>query len=265
MPILEVTGLTRYFGGLCAVNELSFSVEEGEIRGIIGPNGAGKTTLFNLISGIYRPSKGRITYRNDTTISGMKPSEIVRVGVVRTFQQAALFHDFTVLGNVSVARHLHENRGLLRTIFGRRGGSHKKDSEKAMEILSFMGLDHIKDETAWNLPHGHQRTLGVAIALAVEPDVLMLDEPVTGMNPTETHHMTDLIRRIRDERGMTILLVEHDMKVVMGICDKITVLNFGEKLAEGLPEEIQKNNDVIEAYLGGEKVAALLGGEDVAA
>jgi branched-chain amino acid transport system ATP-binding protein len=264
MAMFEAKELTKYFGGLAALSDLDLEVEAGEIRGIIGPNGAGKTTLFNVISGIYKPTKGKIVYQGKE-ISGLIASQIAGMGVVRTFQRTALFHKFTVMDNVLVSRHLQAKGGLFRTIFGTNRRIEIEHEKKALEIIDFMGLSDLKDELADNLPHGHQRALGIAIALASEPKLLMLDEPVTGMDPTETQHMTDLIKKIRDEWAMTILLVEHDMKVVMGICDKISVLNFGKKLAEGLPKQILENPDVIEAYLGGEEVVALLGGEEVAA
>jgi branched-chain amino acid transport system ATP-binding protein len=264
MAMFEVISLSKKFGGLSAISELNLEVEEGEIRGVIGPNGAGKTTLFNVISGVYKPTKGKIVYQGKE-ISGLKASQIAKIGVVRTFQRTALFHKFTVMENVLVARHLHARAGILGSIFGTARRIERENEEKASEIIGFMGLSDLRDELAYNLPHGHQRALGIAIALASGPKLLMLDEPVTGMDPTETEHMTGLIKKVRDEWAMTILLVEHDMKVVMGICDKISVLNFGKKLAEGLPKQIIENPDVIEAYLGGEEVMALLGGEEVAA
>jgi branched-chain amino acid transport system ATP-binding protein len=265
MAMLEVKGLSKYFGGLAALRDLYLDVDEGEIRGVIGPNGAGKTTLFNVISGVYPPTSGSISFEGKylfydrpraRKVSALKPSQVAELGVVRTFQRAALFHDFTVLGNVSVARHLHAKEGVFGAIFGAARRLEKQNEERALEIVEFIGLRHLRDELASNLPHGHQRALGVAIALAAEPKLLMLDEPVTGMNVTETQHMMDLIRKVRDEWGVTILLVEHDMRTVMGLCEKITVLNFGEKLAEGPPEEITENKDVIEAYLGAEDIVA---------
>lgn len=253
MPILEVDGLSKYFGGLAALNDVNLSIQEGEIRGIIGPNGAGKTTLFNVISGVYRPSSGQIRYQGKTRIDGLSSSRIAGMGVVRTFQRTALYHHFSVLKNVAVARHLHARENIFRVISGLAKKTEEKNAEKALEIVEFMGLGHLKDELAANLPHGHQRALGVAIAIACEPRVLLLDEPLTGMTPTEKDRMIDLIRKVH-QQGITILMVEHDMRSVMELCGYISVLDFGTLLVEGPPAEIQNNEMVINAYLGTEDI-----------
>ena len=255
MSILEVKGLSRYFGGLAALSNLNLTIQEGEIRGIIGPNGAGKTTLFNVISGVYRPTSGQILYMKGKRIDGLASSKIAEMGLVRTFQRTALYHDFTVLKNVTVARHLHAKENIFGLFAGTGKKIEKENVIKALEIVEFMGLGHLKNELAANLPHGHQRTLGVAIALACEPKVLLLDEPLTGMTPTEKAHMIDLIRKVH-QQGITILMVEHDMKSVMELCDYISVLDFGTLLVEGLPAEIQSNEAVINAYLGTEDIAS---------
>ncbi len=248
MTILETRNLTRRFGGLTAVNELSFAVEPGEIRGLIGPNGAGKTTIFNVISGFYPPSSGQVFYHG-RDISGMKTSAIAKLGLIRTFQGTTLFQEFTVLDNVMVGLHLHTRAGVVSRILGTDRAKEAEARVRAEEILEFFGLGDRKDELTFNLSHGHQRALGMAVALAAEPQLLLLDEPFTGMNPEETRQMMELIRKVRD-RKVTMLLVEHDMQAVMGLCDNITVLNFGQLLAEGSPEEIRANPNVIEAYLG---------------
>ena len=261
MSLLEVRQLNKRFGGLLAISDLDMTVEEGEIRGIIGPNGAGKTTLFNIISGTYRPTSGDV-FLNGGKVTGLRPSQIAIKGGVRTFQRAAMFSDFTVLQNVLIARHLHARESLFGAIVGTARGMEKDNERRALEILDYIGLSAFKDELAPNLSHGHQRALGVAMALATEPRILMLDEPVAGMNLAETERMTEIIRNLRDERNITILLVEHDMKTVMGLCEYITVLNFGKKLTEGVPAEIVSNPEVIEAYLGSEDI---LGDDDFAA
>ena len=255
MSILEVKGLSKYFGGLAALSNVNLTIQEGEIRGIIGPNGAGKTTLFNVISGVYKPSSGQIFYLKGKRIDGLASSKIASMGIVRTFQRTALYHEFSVLKNVTVARHLHVRENILRVFAGTSKKMEAENMAKAMEVVEFMGLAHLKQELATNLPHGHQRALGVAIALACEPKVLLLDEPLTGMTPTEKAHMIDLIRKVH-QQGITILMVEHDMKSVMELCDYISVLDFGTLLVEGIPAEIQNNQTVINAYLGTEDIAS---------
>lgn len=256
VPILEVQGLSRFFGGLAALSNLDLTIQEGEIRGIIGPNGAGKTTLFNVISGVYRPTLGKIFYRDGKRIDGLSPSKIAGMGIVRTFQRTALYLDFTVLKNVTVARHLHISENIFGVLTGKVKKMEEENQRKALEIIEFMGLGQLKDELAANLPHGHQRSLGVAIALACEPKVLLLDEPLTGMTPTEKAHMIDLIRKVH-QQGITILMVEHDMRSVMELCGFISVLDFGTLLVEGTPAEIQNDESVISAYLGTEDIASL--------
>jgi branched-chain amino acid transport system ATP-binding protein len=255
VTILEVKGLTKYFGGLAALNNINLAVEEGEIRGIIGPNGAGKTTLFNVISGVYRPTSGHIFYMGKR-IDGLASSKIAAMGLVRTFQRTALYHEFTVLKNVAVARHLHSKENMLRVFTGTAKKKEAQNIQKAMEIVEFMGLAHLMNELAANLPHGHQRALGVAIALACEPKVLLLDEPLTGMTPTEKTRMIDLIRKVH-QQGITILMVEHDMRSVMELNEYISVLDFGTLLVEGTPDEIQNNEAVIDAYLGTEDITSI--------
>jgi branched-chain amino acid transport system ATP-binding protein len=255
MPLLETRGLSKRFSGLTALDAVDLAVEPGEIRGVIGPNGAGKTTFFNVISGALRPSSGSVHFEGKE-ISGKRPSRVAALGVVRTFQRVALFPDFTVLENVAVARHLHARETLLGAIFGFADRMERENEERAREIVDFLGLGPVSGTLAGNLAHGHQRVLGVAMALATEPRLLMLDEPVAGMNDAETEIMTGLIRKIREERNVTILLVEHHMRTVMGICDQITVLSFGRKLAEGVPDHIKNHPGVIEAYLGAEDIVA---------
>ena len=256
MSILETKGLSKYFGGLAALSNINLSIQQGEIRGIIGPNGAGKTTLFNVISGVYRPTSGQIFYKKGKRIDGLASSKIAEMGLVRTFQRTALYLDFTVLKNVTVARHLHARENILRVFAGSVKKMQEDNVAKALEIVEFMGLGHLKNELATNLPHGHQRALGVAIALACEPRVLLLDEPLTGMTATEKAQMIDLIRKVH-QQGITILVVEHDMKSVMELCEYISVLDFGTLLVEGIPAEIQNNEAVINAYLGTEDITSV--------
>jgi len=251
MTLLEVKNITKNFGGLCAVSNLDFEIGHGEIIGLIGPNGAGKTTVFNLISGVYKPNSGIIRFQNEI-ITGLKPHIIAQKGMVRTFQNTSLFHGMTVLENLAVAGHYRFGENIFETIVTPWTYKRKKAAlmEKAQQILGFMGIDNKQNELPANLAYGHQRILGICIALATEPRMLLLDEPAAGMNPSETLNLMELLVKIK-ETGVSILLVEHDMKLVMGICERIVAVSFGKKLAEGSPEAVQKDKNVIKAYLGG--------------
>lgn len=255
MAILTVNRLTKSFGGLTAVSNVDMVINEGELVGLIGPNGAGKTTVFNLLTGVYEPTKGTIFLsRNgkEKALHGLKPYTICKEGVARTFQNIRLFRDLTVLDNVRIAMHQNARYGLLSSFF--HLPSYKREEERILEeslnLLRILKLDHKKDELAKNLPYGEQRHLEIARALATNPVMLLLDEPAAGMNPAETAQLTELISWIRKEFKLTILLIEHDMSLVMKICERIYVLDYGMVIAEGTPEEIKNNKRVIEAYLG---------------
>lgn len=247
-PILSAAGLVMRFGGLKAVDGLDLAVEQAAIHGLIGPNGAGKTTTFNMISGFHAPTAGEVRLKGER-ISGLPMHEVARRGVVRTFQHSTLFAEMTVLENALVGTHMAHRPRLFSAIAGLDRSERRAALGMARGALDFFGLLQFADSRAGDLSHGHQRALGLAVAMAAGPEVLLLDEPFTGMNPEETNAMMQLMRKLR-ESGATILIVEHDMRAVMGLCDTVTVMNFGRLLTAGKPDEIRAHPEVIEAYLG---------------
>ncbi len=250
-PVLHIQGLTKYFGGLKAVSNLDLVIRERELVGLIGPNGAGKTTVFNMITGIYVPSSGSIGFRG-TELSEMAPHAITHLGIARTFQNIRLFPNLTVLDNVRIAFHTHAGYGLTDAIVrnGKFSSHERLLTERAQEFLGVFNLQDRQGEIARNLPYGEQRRLEIARALAAEPTLLLLDEPAAGMNPAEVATLMEMIHFVRERFNLTILLIEHQMRVVMGICEWMSVMDFGEVIARGTPQEIQANQAVIEAYLG---------------
>ena len=257
MSLLEVKGLTKNFGGLSAVSNVSLKAEKGELIGLIGPNGAGKTTFFNLLTGVYVPTEGTIeleTENGKTLLNGIAPNKITELGLARTFQNIRLFKDLTVLENVMVAMHAHKGNSLFSSLFRTKAyyETEKMMKEEALELLKIFNLESFAQDKAKNLAYGQQRELEIVRALATKPKILYLDEPAAGMNPQETANLTRLIAQIQEQFGLTVVLIEHDMSLVMEICQRLYVLEYGRLLAHGTPEEIKKNPDVIRAYLGGE-------------
>ncbi len=251
--LLKASNVSKFFGGIKAVQDFNIYLNRGELVGLIGPNGAGKTTAFNLLTGVYTPTTGRIDF-DGVNLVGMKPHQITQQGIARTFQNIRLFNHLTVLDNVKIACAYHVKYTLAESILriGRYGSEETEVEEKALEMLKIFHLEDKKDELAMNLPYGQQRRLEIARALAAKPKLLLLDEPAAGMNPQETHELMEMIEWIRKQFNLTILLIEHDMALVMGICERIYVLEFGKILAQGIPDEIKSNADVIKAYLGEE-------------
>jgi branched-chain amino acid transport system ATP-binding protein len=249
--LLEVSGLTKKFGGLTAVSQLDFHVNKGEILGLIGPNGAGKTTVFNLITGVFPPTRGRVVF-DEVDITHKKPHQVAKLGIGRTFQLNPLFGNFTVLENISASFHLHPKSSLLDIYFNT--ATYRRNEayilEQSLEIAKLAGLDRVKYELAKNLPHGYQKMLGMARALATRPKLLLLDEPIAGMNPDEIDSALTNIKKTQ-EQGVTILIVEHNMQI-LDLCDRVVVISFGQKITEGLPQEVRANEEVIKAYFGDE-------------